>query len=266
MPGTMSYNDQRRYDERKRPKNRSPPPSSFSQQSVDQQQKERKTRQIVSSADQAELERHYQFVPTAKNDNKWQDRMVRNYHEHLYKEYVLADLTRPGQVGLRWRTESEVRCGKGHTSCGNKHCPSYKAVGQVKVNPNLLRAYSESPMPKTESEEQVLLGSLPFGIGSTDYEVPFRYQERGKAKQELVKLRLCLRCAPLLFRKVDSKRDIALEARRARTRDGMEGKKGDGIDHEESSRSRKKKRKKKRRRYSSSSSSESESQNSDSSA
>ena len=57
---------------------------------------------MSNSADRAELERQYTFLPEKDQIDKWQDRMVQQYHSHLYKEYVLADLTtRPvGQVGL----------------------------------------------------------------------------------------------------------------------------------------------------------------------
>ena len=46
------------------------------------------------------------------------------YHEKLFKEYALADMSRhrEGQVGLRWRTEAEVFDGKGQFVCGNKRC------------------------------------------------------------------------------------------------------------------------------------------------
>lgn len=80
--------------------------------------------------DYDELRSHYRFVlpdddetiynnnTTTANDNNrkkygstWQERMVKTYHQGLYKEYVLADLSRVldiGKIGLRWRTETEV--------------------------------------------------------------------------------------------------------------------------------------------------------------
>ena len=53
--------------------------------------------------------------------------MVQHYHTHLYKEYVLADLSRVndhngGKIGLRWRTEKEVANGRGFNCCGNLMC------------------------------------------------------------------------------------------------------------------------------------------------
>jgi protein FRA10AC1 len=43
------------------------------------------------------------------------------------------------------------------------------------------------------------LADVPHGIGLHDYEVDFAYVEGNARKRELVKVRLCLRCAPLLF-------------------------------------------------------------------
>jgi hypothetical protein len=75
--------------------------------------------------------------------------------------------------------------------------------------------YSSVSPSTNEDEEQALLEKVPPGLGFYDYEVPFTYQEHGTSKSELVKLRLCLRCAPLLFRTKDPI-DYALAARRAR--------------------------------------------------
>ncbi len=101
-------------------------------------------------SDYDELRSHYRFVLPDDDDDvnradghrdgvvvdggggnsnaaTWQDRMVRKYHDHLYKEYVLADLSRVyenGTVGLRWRTADEVARGRGFRCCGNLNCPS----------------------------------------------------------------------------------------------------------------------------------------------
>jgi len=73
---------------------------------------------ITIQSDYDELSKAYKFVldddgnngdgddEAAKSkDSRWQDRMVRKYHEHLYKTHVIADLTRyeTSQIGLRWR-------------------------------------------------------------------------------------------------------------------------------------------------------------------
>ena len=57
----------------------------------------------------------------------------------------------------------------------------------------------ESARPDRESEETVRVRAFPHGTLLTDFEVPFSYKEQGERKTELVKLCLCIRCAPLLF-------------------------------------------------------------------
>lgn len=257
-------------------------------------------------SDWDELRSHFQFVlPTddyaegeaaAEVNNAicqdraygstWQQRMVKQYHSGLYKEYVLADLSRvtePGnRVGLRWRVEQEVISGKGFRSCGNLMCgkpatasssanpkssagsdrddSAYRAAARRHMgigvaenggkNPigillpppqeatasldrylqscarerrKILqreqrkeqsgrhskrakrernrhrRRRSEHCLKDRERAEQKRLSRLPPGTGLHDYEVDFAYAERGIKKRELVKVRLCLRCAPLLF-------------------------------------------------------------------
>jgi len=209
---------------------------------------------------------------------------VQHYHSHLYKEYVLADLSRVleiGKVGMRWRTEDEVKSGRGFRSCGNLKCQSachnnlptsstekkeaYDAVVRRSVGIGVpenggkeplgvvlplstssgageaLDRYLKSCVRKTltsddedsdsfedkrsrkrrkkskrqkrhhkhpgrdvslqdeERDEQKRLSQIPYGVGLYDYEVDFAYVEQNVSKRELVKVRLCLRCAPLLF-------------------------------------------------------------------
>jgi protein FRA10AC1 len=268
-------------------------------------------------SDWDELRAHFRFVLPEDEDaedaarrygSTWQERMVRRYHDHLYKEYVLADLSRVhdlGKVGLRWRTEGEVAGGRGFRCCGNLGCPGSKSgVGDAEA---VEEAYSAAarrhvgigvpenggrrpmgmilppPPPATddaieddplerylrscgegvcvgdddverrkrddggddggvrrrnsrderrrrskrergssrrrssssrgggsdpvgggdddgrEREEIGRLSGVPHGTGLHDYEVDFAYVEGGARKRELVKVRLCLRCAPLLF-------------------------------------------------------------------
>ncbi len=147
----------------------------------------RRMKNIVSAADHAAMYEHYSFLPNESSrvsnvshardadgnivqngpksgDGSWQERMVSKYHEHLFKEFALADLSIPGKIGLRWRTKEEVMSGRGESSCGNKSC-KYK---------------------NDSADELITL------------EVPFSYKERGERKKELVKLRLCVNCRPLL--------------------------------------------------------------------
>jgi len=184
---------------------------------------------IATKSDYDALSKAYKFIPevTEKSakSSTWQDRMAEHYHSHLYKSYVLADFTyfKQSKVGFRWRTKREVLEGKGHDTCGNKHCPSYydssqnkKAVTEVTrwsknvKNRSALARYTVSKLRKNldslesstesdeKSEESNLL-TLPFGIGLHNYQVHFAYVEHSEKKEELVKLKLCLRCAPMLF-------------------------------------------------------------------
>jgi protein FRA10AC1 len=164
-----------------------------------------KVKNIVCEADHQTLRESYSFLPPTTSSstslslsqpqpqpqqNKeqsnlpiftstWQDRMVQSYHDHLYKEYALADLSRgPGQqIGLRWRTKQEVIDGRGERTCGNKHCSSLPARQNNNNNNNI------------NNNDSMPLMTL---------EVPFSYQERGVQKMELVKLRLCPVCVPLV--------------------------------------------------------------------
>jgi len=131
--------------------------------------RERVVKNVVTSADRAALEDHYSFIPSestrSKNNtvtNEWQERMVTKYHDHLFKEFALADLSIPGRIGLRWRTREEVINGRGDRTCGNKRCPN-----------------------NSDDTNSSLLVTL---------EVPFSYYERGEKKMELVKLKLCSSC------------------------------------------------------------------------
>jgi len=118
------------------------------------------------------LREHHRFLldEAGHDDEGWEMRMVRSYHNHLYKEYALADLSRIGgsgsSIGLRWRTEKEVVNGRGQFTCGSLHCSN---------------AYT-----------------------LTSWELPFGYAEQGQQKIALVKIRLCPDCSDLL---PDSKRN-----------------------------------------------------------
>jgi protein FRA10AC1 len=137
---------------------------------------------VVSAADHALLEEKYEFLPSDKKPTSWQDRMVERYHDGLYKEFALADLSRPGKLGLRWRTRQEVVEGRGERTCGNKKC-------QV-------------------AEDLIAL------------EVPFSYVEDGVSKKEMVKLRLCPLCKPLVETKSSRKQQSpSSDAQRSRNVD-----------------------------------------------
>ncbi|KAL9646903.1 hypothetical protein ABK040_013763 [Willaertia magna] len=83
------------------------------------------------------LQKNYRFIRNSDDDDSNDeeeekkevvDELTKNYEEKLYKEYVLADLSKykEGQIGLRWRTEKEVLNEKGTKICGNINCNDSK--------------------------------------------------------------------------------------------------------------------------------------------
>lgn len=71
-----------------------------------------------------------------------------------------------------------------------------------KQNRSLLDHYEKQQSKENEGggeEEMNRLLNVPFGLGLFDYTVHFKYKEQDQVKQELVQLKLCLRCAPKLF-------------------------------------------------------------------
>lgn len=114
--------------------------------------------------DQDTIREGYRFILSEEDemDQSWEQRLVKRYHDKLFKEYCIADMSqyKSGKIGLRWRTEKEVISGKGQFICGNKHCDKRD--------------------------------------GLTSYEVNFSYFEAGENKQALVKLVTCERCAEKL--------------------------------------------------------------------
>jgi hypothetical protein len=150
---------------------------------------------VVCPADHAALQAEYTFIPSEEAPASWEARMVQKYHSGLYKEFALADLSRPSQLGLRWRAEQEVVVdGRGELSCGNLQCRI--------------------------SESLVTM------------EVPFSYTKKGVAKKELIKLRLCSVCQPLVRttkRLRKDKKDYGSSSEKGE--ESRERKKKDGTRH-----------------------------------
>lgn len=199
--------------------------------------KETKKRKVVPSAvtdqDRETLRRHYTFLPDAASPrSRWPQRMVAHYHEHLYKDFVLANMTRvqKQQLGLRWRTAAEVQAGRGSETCGNLDCPH--GVGPTRASDYYYRDSHHYYCPTTEQEEKARVEKLPHGTLLADFEVPFTYKEQGLRKTELVRLRLCVRCAPLLFQSKGDKHPY-LAACRARMTHQLEEKVNDDAPEEE---------------------------------
>lgn len=116
-------------------------------------------------------------------------------------------------------------------SCGNKHCPCYfenkrkRKISEVMRWKELvdhrqaLDQYFQSCKKHgigTKEDEIQRLQQVPHGLGIFDYEVHFSYKEKNVEKEELVKLKLCLRCAPKIFY---AEKGGAIGARTARERE-----------------------------------------------
>jgi protein FRA10AC1 len=139
-------------------------------------------------SDYDELRAHYRFVlpdddeminddnnttTTTTNDNNrkkygstWQERMVKNYHKGLYKEYVLADLSRVldiGKIGLRWRTEVEVKNGRGFRCCGNLTCRGVSTTTIMDSNGGVEK--KSDAMQQAEEEAYKTAARRHVGIG-----------------------------------------------------------------------------------------------------
>ncbi|AFZ79192.1 hypothetical protein BEWA_020380 [Theileria equi strain WA] len=114
------------------------------------------------------LRKYYTFLNDEK-DNTWESNLVSSYHESLFKEYAVCDLSRyeSGNIGLRWRSAHEVVSGKCEKICANTICNE---------NANL-----------------------------KSYEVLFNYKEHDTSKQALVKVRVCKSCSKLLNYKKEFK-------------------------------------------------------------
>uniref|UniRef100_A0A7S3QZV7 Protein FRA10AC1 n=1 Tax=Dunaliella tertiolecta TaxID=3047 RepID=A0A7S3QZV7_DUNTE len=148
----------------------------------------------LRQTDMSALQQGHRFIRTAEDDaeDTLAARLAQKYYSRLFKEYCIADLSRyrESKLGLRWRSQKEVVAGKGHFSCGAKGCDAKD--------------------------------------GLVSYEVNFAYQEAGREKQALVKLRVCPECAFKLnyrkekqFRKAQAKAlPSKKEAKRGRAADG----------------------------------------------
>ena len=136
--------------------------------------------------DRDTLRETYRFIRCEEDDleRSWEHRLAKRYHDKLFKEYCIADMSRykENRIGLRWRTEKEVISGKGQFECGNKKCTTRE--------------------------------------GLRSYEVNFAYNEAGESKQALVKLRVCPKCSfKLNYRKEkELEKQLRKESRRKKRR------------------------------------------------
>lgn len=107
------------------------------------------------------VKKNHRFLweDTESADLTWEQKLAKKYYEKLFKEYCVCDLSRykENKVAMRWRTENELKVGKGHFVCGSRKC-----------------------------EEREYLRT---------WEVNFAYIEETEKKNALVKVRLCPECS-----------------------------------------------------------------------
>ena len=112
---------------------------------------------VPIKTDEDSLRESYRFIRSEEDDaeDSWEVRLAKKYYSRLFREYCIADLSRykEGQLGLRWRAQKEVVSGRGQFICGARGCEERR--------------------------------------GLSSFEVPFGYEEDGKRKQALVKVRVC---------------------------------------------------------------------------
>lgn len=171
---------------------------------------------LATKTDKDVLREHFQFLRDDQADeanDTWEVRFAKKYHDRLFKEYALADLSRyrESKIGFRWRTEKELVAGKGQFSCGSLSCAEYE--------------------------------------GLESFEVNFSYREGGEVKQALVKLRVCPACAyKLNYRAIKRLHQTLRRARREAERQAE----GDEEEGREKKRSRRRSRSRSREREESS--------------
>lgn len=120
--------------------------------------------EVVTDADALRCGHRFLRAPEDE-DGSWEARLAARYFARLFKEFARADLSRAaagGGVGLRWRTQAEVLAGAGHLTCGALRC-DFKAPADAAGGAD----------------------------GLATFELPFAYEEAGKSREALVKLRLC---------------------------------------------------------------------------
>jgi protein FRA10AC1 len=120
-------------------------PSSRSQNTTLAENSSISDRDILNIVtDESLLRSAYRFMPSAADDDgSYEAALAQRYYSKLFREYVIADLSRytTGAVGLRWRTEQEVMRGKGQFICGARGCDfadntqmsSYEVLFEYKV-------------------------------------------------------------------------------------------------------------------------------------
>ncbi|CAG0890647.1 unnamed protein product [Darwinula stevensoni] len=143
-------------------------------------------------------ENHRFLWNSQDSSDSWEACLAKKYYDKLYKEYAICDLQfyEAGKVAMRWRTEKEVKEGRGQFSCAEKNCTAEESLRTWEVN--------------------------------------FGYFEQGEKRNALVKLRLCPQCSwKLNYRhrkkevskkqKSDELQETKKKKRRSKEESGKEG-------------------------------------------
>merc|ERR1711971_1338593 len=83
------------------------------------------------------IREHHRLLWTEDDDEQSREvQLAKRYHDKLFKEYVIIDLSRykENQFGMRWRVDAEVVTGRGQFVCANKKCSSVKKLRTWEVN------------------------------------------------------------------------------------------------------------------------------------
>lgn len=83
------------------------------------------------------IKEHHRLLWTEADDEEsWEVQLAKRYHDKLFKEYVIIDLSRykENQFGMRWRQEAEVVAGKGQFVCASKRCEERRKLRTWEVN------------------------------------------------------------------------------------------------------------------------------------
>ncbi|VDK79436.1 unnamed protein product [Litomosoides sigmodontis] len=143
-------------------------------------------------------------------EKSWEARLAKRYYDKLFKEYCIADLSqyKKNRIAMRWRTEREVRSGKGQFECGNKRCTEKDDLTSWEVSLN--------------SDEALAL-----------FPVNFAYLENSIKKNALVKLRLCTECSKMLNYHSQKKKLEKKDKRRSTNKKELSNAKSRNEEHPE---------------------------------
>lgn len=159
------------------------------------------------------------------------------------------------QIALRWRTPEEVVRSIGEETCGSLRCayhtfdPAHPppALNTVR-SPSLPSSLPPYHLLSTRSSRSVVVrfrsstDKKIYFLGLVQFELPFAYEEDGRARSAMVKVVVCRRCSKKLSYNrptsapADGGRSRSHSRSRSRSRSPVRSSKGDGRSRSESHR------------------------------